>query len=122
MRSLSSKKLISVNRNFFNNQFYRSSNPTVHTQAIEGTWFRVKRWLPTSGRYQLEYYLPVYLWNQECKRAGVSPFWKLLEIISVSDAAKLFGLETEGIETQVQFVVLLSFIGTDFIFLFRSRK
>ena len=25
-------------------------NPDVHTQTIEGRWYCVKRWLPSSGR------------------------------------------------------------------------
>ena len=31
-------------------EFVKAGNPTVHTQRIESTWFRVKRWLPSSGR------------------------------------------------------------------------
>ena len=35
---------------FFVEEFVKSSDLTFHTQRIESTWFRVKRWLPLSGR------------------------------------------------------------------------
>ena len=79
----------------------RSSNPSVHTQSNEGTWFRIKRWLPSSGRYNLSYYLPVYLWHCDCLRRGVNPFWDLLDIVSRAEGDKLFGLKMDSFEEQV---------------------
>ena len=74
----------------------------MHTQSIEGTWFRIKRWLPSSGRYNLSYYLPVYLWHCDCVRRGVNPFWDLLDIVSKAEGDKMFGLKTDNIEEQVK--------------------
>lgn len=31
----------------------------VHTKNIEGRWHCIKRWLPISGRYKVEEYLPI---------------------------------------------------------------
>ena len=93
---------------------FRSSDPNVHTQAIEGFWFRVKRWLPSSGRYNLQYYLPLFLWSSDCKRRQVNPFWELLSIISACDASKLFDVETEAVDTEVKissyFFLIIEFL------------
>ena len=35
---------------------------SLHTNGIEGLWRTVKRWLPQSGRYNLEQYLNLFLW------------------------------------------------------------
>ena len=77
-------------------EFVKTSNPSVHTQSIEGCWFQVKRWLPSSGRYNLSFYLPVYLWSMDCARRGVSPFWELLNVLSKCDGSELFGLKTDS--------------------------
>ena len=83
-------------------EFIRATNPSVHTQSIEGTWFQVKRWLPSSGRYNLSYYLPVYLWTTECTRMGVDLFWELLDIVSKCEGPELFDLKTESIANTVE--------------------
>ena len=46
----------------------------VHTENIEGRWHCVKRWLPTSGRYKVDEYLPVYLWTVKLKKENKSLF------------------------------------------------
>ena len=58
------------------------------------------------SRYNLEYYLPLFLWAADCSRKNVHPFWELLEIISKADSSTLFGLDTE---TEVTFQILLQF-------------
>ena len=47
----------------------------------QGTWHCVKRQLPEGGNYDLESYLPVYLWRQECEAQGKVPFWELLRLL-----------------------------------------
>ena len=46
-------------------------------------------------RYNLKYYLPVYLWANDCTRRKVNPFWELMEIIGSCEDGALFGLQTE---------------------------
>ena len=79
-------------------EFVKTSNSSVHTQSIEGCWFQVKRWLPSSGRYNLSFYLPVFLWNVDCVRRGVSPFWELLRIVSKCEGSELIDLKTYSSE------------------------
>ena len=53
----------------------------------------MKRWLPSSGRYNLNMYLPVYLWTVDCRRRGVNLFWELLSLISKCEGDKLLNLK-----------------------------
>ena len=62
--------------------FVSPTNPACHTNTIEGTWRCLKRWLPSSGRYSLEDYLPLYLWFNNNKKNGQNSFWQLLQILS----------------------------------------
>ena len=48
----------------------------------------------------MEFYLPLFLWTNDCERRGVNPFWELLEIISKCDSEALFDLPTDT-ETEV---------------------
>ena len=80
--------------------YYREGDKEVHTQRIEGTWFRIKRWLPSTGRYKLETYFPVFLWGLECEKCGVSTFWELLEIISKSNCEKLLSLKLKNADNE----------------------
>ena len=57
------------------------------------------------SRYNLEYYLPLFLWAADCSRKNVHPFWELLEIISKADSSTLFGLDTDT-ETEVTLQIL----------------
>ena len=75
-------------------EFVRQDNKAIHTQTIEGRWFCVKRWLPSSGRYDLHMYLPVYLWTVDCKKRGVNMFWELLKLISMCEGEKMLNLVT----------------------------
>ena len=45
-------------------------------------WGTVKRWLPSSGPYNLEEYLQMFQWFEMQKLAGVNPFWRLMELIA----------------------------------------
>ena len=47
-----------------------------------GQWHCVKRQLPECGRYDLEGYLPVYLWKKHCEVLDKDPFWELLRLLS----------------------------------------
>ena len=42
----------------------------------------MKRFLPSSGRYKVEEYLPIYLWTIKQKKLGKSLFWELLSIVA----------------------------------------
>ena len=62
--------------------FENPNDPACHTNTIEGTWRCIKRWLPSSERYSLEDYLPMYLWFNHHKKVGKSSFWSLINILS----------------------------------------
>ena len=59
-------------------------------------------------RYNLSYYLPVYLWSADCLRLGVHPFWELLHVIGLnSDTLSLFGLQTtEDIDEVLSIIII----------------
>ena len=57
----------------------------MHTNTIESNWYRVKRWLPGSGRYDLNSYLPVFLWTIQCRNRGLSTFAELLKLLAATD-------------------------------------
>ena len=62
--------------------FLNPDDPNTHTQGIESNWRKVKRGLPSSGRYKLNQYLPVHCWLDDCDRLGKNRFWELLRIVS----------------------------------------
>ena len=43
--------------------------------------------MPGSGRYDLNSYLPVFLWTLKVKNAGKSPFSELLKLLSVTSVS-----------------------------------
>ena len=45
-------------------------------------------------RYELNMYLPVYLWTVDCRRRGVNMFWELLALISQCEGEQLLDLKT----------------------------
>ena len=53
----------------------------MHTNKIEGFWGCFKIWLPSSGPYNLEQYLTLYLWFQNLKMNQIDPFWALVELV-----------------------------------------
>ena len=53
-------------------------------------------------RYNLAYYLLLFLWTTDCAKRGVNPLWELLEVVSSSNTDLWFGLETEIIEDEVR--------------------
>ena len=77
---------------------------SLHTNMIEGFWGCFKRWLPSSGPYNLEQYLDLFLWFTNLKIQGINPFWRLVELVqknnSVEVMKKALGVkpEAEGFE------------------------
>ena len=71
---------------------------------IEGFWGCFKRWLPSSGPYNLEQYLNLFLWFTNIKIKGINPFWRLVELVqknnSVEVMKKALGVkpDAEGFE------------------------
>ena len=49
---------------------------------IEGFWGCWKKWLPSSGPYNLEEYLYAYLWFHQKKIEGEDPFWCLVNLVA----------------------------------------
>ena len=49
-------------------------------------------------RYKLDSHLPVFMWNVDCEKRGVSPFWELLDLVTQADTDKLLDLETNSTE------------------------
>ena len=58
----------------------------VHTNQIEGLWGVVKRWLPSSGPYNLQEYLQLFQWFQMIKEQEEDPFWRLMDLISENNS------------------------------------
>ena len=48
------------------------------------------RWLPSSGRYRLQQYLPVFMWRMWLREKGLDPFWHLIQLLSTADSMALF--------------------------------
>ena len=48
------------------------------------------RWLPSSGRYRLQQYLPVFMWRMWLREKGLDPFWHLIQLLSTADSMVLF--------------------------------
>ena len=58
------------------------SKEGVHTNRMEGLWGVVKRWLPSSGSYNLQEYLQLFQWFQVQKQHEEDPFWRLMDLIA----------------------------------------
>ena len=77
---------------------------SVDTNKIEGLWNCIKRWLPTSGRYNLEQFPYLYLWLNNHKCNGTDPFWALVELvrknnsIDALEAALEVDDDTDGVD------------------------
>ena len=65
------------------------SDRTLHTNKIEGFWGCWKRWLPSSGPYNLEEYLYAYLWFHQKKINGEDPFWSLVKLVSENNSQQV---------------------------------
>ena len=66
--------------------FVDPSDPTLHTNGIEGLWGKFKRWLPSSGRYNLEEYIHLFQWMQRKHLDGEDPFWSLVELVKADNS------------------------------------
>ena len=64
-------------------EFVKSTDPSVHTQIV------------SCYRYNLESYLPLFLWATDCARRVVLQFWEHLDLLSKCNAEEFFGLNTE---------------------------
>ena len=65
----------------YSKNYVKPGTHDVHTESIEGRWFCIKRWLPSSGKYKVEEYLPVYLWTIHHKKQSNNLFWELLSLL-----------------------------------------
>ena len=54
---------------------------SLHTNKCEGLWGNWKRWLPSSGPYNLEEYMNTYLWFMQKKINKQCPFWSLVQLV-----------------------------------------
>ena len=86
-------------------QYYvHPDDPTLNTNKIEGFWGNWKRWLPSSGPYNLEQYLYTYLWFHQKKLQKIDPFWSLVELVAQNNSINILnkamniGTDTEGQE------------------------
>jgi transposase-like protein len=69
--------------------YVHPDDPTLHTNQIEGLWRCIKRWLPSSGRYNLEQHLMVYQWFNMHQHAGTDPFWALVDLVKKNNSAEV---------------------------------
>ena len=76
---------------------------TLHTNGIEGMWRVVKRWLPQSGRYNLELYLNLFLWFHDQKLTGKDVFWSLCSLISQNNSREAWNM-AQGIIPDIEAV------------------
>ena len=80
----------------------------LHTNKIEGFWGCFKRWLPSSGPYNLEQYLSLYLWFQHNKQNKVDPFWALVNLVKMNNSIEVMNSaleivpDTEGFDYNQQ--------------------
>ena len=58
----------------------------LHTNKIEGFWGCLKRWLPSSGPYNLSQNINVYLWFRTNKLNKVDPFWALVNLVKENNS------------------------------------
>ena len=54
--------------------------------CYRGCW---KKWLPSSGPYNLEEYLYAYLWFHQKKIDGEDTFWSLVRLVSDNNSADI---------------------------------
>ena len=74
---------------------------TLHTNGIEGLWRVIKRWLPQSGRYNLEQYLNLFLWFHDQKMREQDTFWSLCSLISKNNSKGMWEI-AQGIVPDVE--------------------
>ena len=65
------------------------NDPSLNTNKIEGFWGNFKRWLPSSGPYNLAEYTKTYLWFQQRKIRNEDPFWCLVNLIKENNSAEV---------------------------------
>ena len=82
--------------------------PTIGFNKTEGFWDCFKRWLPSSGPYNLEQYLSLYLWFQYNKIHQVNPFWALVELVKQNNSIEVMNAalgilpDSEGFEYSME--------------------
>ena len=71
---------------------------SLNTNRIEGLWGIFKRWLPSSGPYNLEEYVTTYLWFLQKKIEQKDPFWCLVKLVQENNSFEDLkrALETEA--------------------------
>ena len=85
------------------------NDPTLHTNGIEGLWGTFKRWLPQQGRYNLEEYMWLYVWEQNKRLSGEDQFTALVKLVLENNSSELLEQVngTNRIQMQIQMQPLL---------------
>ena len=92
------------------------TDPSLHTNGVEGLWGKFKRWLPSSGKYNLEEYMELFMWLERKKLEKEDPFWALVELVKADNSTETLKKsmermgdveDTEGVEYVGEEEVLL---------------
>ena len=81
-----------INHNLY---YVHPDDRTLHTNAIEGLWGKCKRWLPQSGRYNLEEYMWLFLWMEEQRHSGTDPFCALVALVAADNSTETLRIAVE---------------------------
>ena len=73
---------------------------TLHTNRIEGLWGVFKAWLPDAGKYNLEQYMFLFLWFEDCKFKKIDPFWALVKLVKEDNNVETLNAAAEKEEKE----------------------
>ena len=60
----------------------KNTDMSIHTNAIDGSWWQVKRWLPSAGKYCLKHCIPVFMWLSYYKNKRHNLFVQFLDLMA----------------------------------------
>ena len=75
--------------------YVHPDDATLHTNGIEGLWGKFKRWLPQSGRYNLEEYMWLFMWMEEQRHKDADPFWALVALVAADNSTDTLMIAVE---------------------------